>query len=38
MEKRATTESTALPSGILPQVFFWNENFETGFDEIDHQR
>ena len=37
MEKRATTESTALPSDILPQVFFWNENFETGFEEIDHQ-
>jgi hypothetical protein len=38
MEKRATTGTTTLPADILPQVFFWNENFETGFDEIDHQR
>ena len=32
-----TTEPADLPIDMTPQVFFWNENFETGFEEIDHQ-
>ena len=38
MEKKGgLTTTITLPTDILPRVFFWSENFKTGFGEIDRQ-